>query len=414
MKGLVKKTLAFLAAAVVAFCLLIFANNRFHSPLSSDMTPWAAVGGCGAGAGGGGGGGGSGGAQLKWIGQGVSGTLFDCEVISGIGVQSDSSIIEGSGKNDGRLRIRTTSMLVSLYYHPPKILDIKLAMPFLFKQGKDVSIGPFGDLSLDLTRKWGVVGNISTAVTLIFPTGYASLTNDGAQPLEPEYQLGGGLFGSSLRASYTFDMDWGIINLGGTYSTGLFNLKTTDYNVIYARDSASQMDLPLKVVSSKQQFAIARDGFGARNDAGVTTPDFIGIFTDFGLRTEPFTHGFSINFSYPFSQGKREIRQLFMTDLGFTSMVDAQQYLDTVQSLSHVDTSYLVLAPTTDGTNRWSYFRRSVATRKTPPTLSLQYTVEKSDMAFPILIGGMLFLDYEDRLMFSGFSFGVGLKFPVY
>jgi len=48
-----------------------------------------------------------------------------------------------------------------------------VTLPLVFKEGnaqqhQDRSIS---DLSLDLTRKWGTVGNILTALTIVFQPG---------------------------------------------------------------------------------------------------------------------------------------------------------------------------------------------------------------------------------------------------
>jgi hypothetical protein len=399
MKGLLKKAPVFLAIAGTAFCFFIFANSRFHSPVSSQLTPWVAVGGCGSSAGSA-----SGDVMVKWIGNGVSGALFDAELIMSEGALTDSSLIRGS-EYDGKLRLKTTTALLSLYYHPPKIMDIKLSMPFLLKEGNTANTGGFGDLLLDLCRKWGTSGNMQTGLSLIVPTGYATIMNTGKEPLASDNQLGGGLFGLSLRPfSYTFDFDWGIINLGESYSGGLFAIKTTEYGC----DSMAS-----KITSLHQEFQFAREGWGARNDAGVFSPDFLGVFADFGIKTQGYTQGFSINYSYPLAQGNVEIRDVLTTySLTLPTKAAAQTYVDTSTTSHHGDTTNIVLRQVNDGS--WYYLEKAPTSRKTPPSLTLQYTIEKSDMMFPILVGGIVKLEYANRLNFAGIAFGLGFKFPVY
>ena len=400
MKGLIKKVLIFLAATGIAFCLLIYANSRFHSLVSGPMTPWAAVGGCGSSAGSA-----SGDVQIKWIGTGVTGALFDCEVVVSGGALSDTSFVRGP-EYDGMLRIKSTTALVSLFYHPPRIMDIKLSMPFMYKEGNFANTSGFGDLLVDLNRKWGLSGNIASGLSLIIPTGYASIMASGKEPLSSDYQLGGGLFNASLRGSYTFDFDWGIINLGGTYSAGLFAIRTTEYDF-----DANPNRIVL--TSKQKQFQFAREGWGARNDAGVFSPDFLGVFTDFGIKKESYTHGFCATISYPTTQGNAELRDINITNsTSLSTKAEAQVYLDTSADVTHGNVTNIALNQNGDGS--WNFLTKTPTPRKTPTSLTLQYTIEKGDMLFPILVGGIVKLEYANRFNFAGFSFGVGFKFPVY
>jgi hypothetical protein len=411
---------AYFTIAVFILCAGILTSaflSAGHSRSSTPLTPWTAVGGCGSSAGAGTD------AGIKWIGNGVSGALIDCELVLSQTIASDSSLIRG-WDFDGRVRYQTTSALLSLYYHPPKLMDIKLSMPFVYKESFYVKsgwayTGPFGDMSLDLSRKWGTTGSISTGLTLGFPTGYASIPNypyksDGSITLPGYGQPGSGLFTSSLRASYTFDRDWGIINTGCSYSAGLFAVRTTEYGYP-GPDPANP-----KLTSEKKEFEVARDGFGARNDAGIVTPDYFGLFTDVGIKTEGFTHGFSVIFSYPIAPGKYEERGTGTTMQGFATKDEAQRYLDTAQDLVDengnpipVSTKKFVLLPG-NADNTWYYLTKNQQQSRTLPSISLQYSIEKSDMIFPILVGAIVKMEYENRLLFSGFSVGVGVKFPVY
>ena len=355
------------------------------------------VGGCGSSAGSA-----TGDVLVKWIGNGVSGALFDAELIMSEGALTDSSLVRGS-EYDGRLRIKTTTALLSLYYHPPRIMDIKLSMPFLMREGISTNTGGFGDLLVDLCRKWGASGDIQTGLSLILPTGYADIMNSGMEALSSDNQLGGGLFSLSARGSYTFDFDWGIINLGGSYSGGFFAIRTTNYGY----DT-----LNVRVYPVDQEFQYAREGWGARNDAGVFSPDYLSVFADFGIRSQGYTHGFSINYSYPLAQSNVEIRSVNETYFAahLPTKALAQTYVDT--TAPHGDTTNIVLNQNGDGS--WNYLTKTPTPRPTPPSVTLQYTIEKSDMMFPILVGGIVKLEYANRLNFAGVSFAVGFKFPVY
>jgi hypothetical protein len=340
--------------------------------------------------------------QLKWIGKGVSNKLFDAEILLSQGVIADSSKVLGPDY-DGRFRLKITTLLASVYYHPPKVMDIKLCMPFLVKSGPDGVTGPFGDLSCDISRKWGESGNIGTAVNLNLPTGYSSiLKTDNLTFLSPDNQLGSGLFSAAVRASYALIKEWGIINMGGSYSAGLFAIRTTEYGYDTKTD---------KITYDNKKFQVARDGTGARNDAGEVFPDRINIFTDFGIKTDILTHGFGIYYSYPLAPGKMETRTIRFAPKELATQTDAQQYVDA--SVTTGNEKNIVLArKNTDST--WAFLSKNIQTKKAIPSVLLQYNIEKSDMTFPIFLGAMVKLDYDKKLDFGGFSFGLGFKFPVY
>jgi len=42
------------------------------------------------------------------------------------------------------------------------------------------------------------------------------MTDGVDQPMSSDNLLGGGVFAASLRGSYTFDHDWGIVSVGGS------------------------------------------------------------------------------------------------------------------------------------------------------------------------------------------------------
>jgi hypothetical protein len=359
--------------------------------------------------------------QLKWIGNGVEGALFDAEVVIGRSVLSDSSLVNGS-QYDGRLRLQTTTAMLNLYYHPPRIMDVKLTLPLVFKEGNanNIKTGPISDLSLDLTRKWGTVGNILTALTIVFPTGNASMTDGVAQPMSSDNLLGGGVFGASLRASYTFDHDWGIVSVGGSYSAGLFAMLTSEYSF--------QENPYYNMTPSKQVFKFSRSGFGSINDAGIVGPDFVGVFTDIGIKTEALTHGFSFNLGIPMENGRSELRTMQVSDLtttDFPTREAAQAYVDTTKSelLRPGDSAYTFIVANTTANGHWPLLRKYSVQKPVPPSLTLQYSIEKHDMALPILIGGAIKLEDDNLVLykgalgnpvFAGFAMGIGFKFPVY
>ncbi len=341
----------------------------------------------------------SGDLHLKWIGKGIAGKLIDAEVVVSEAMIADSSKLGGS-EYDGMFRTKITQALVSFYVHPGKVLDLMLSMPFLIKQGPDGKTGPFGDLLVDVSRSWGTLNMVAAGLTLNFPTGYSTIMSDNTTFLSSENQLGSGLFGATARASYGFAPDWGIINVGASYSAGLFAIRTSEYGYDPNTDNIN---------FDTKTFQVARDGWAARNDAGVVTPDHVGMFADFGIKTETVNHGISVGYYYPTAPMGYEILDKGNTASTFSTKAQAQEYLDSSNHAS--STTYFVAGQRAD--NTWEYLSRTTFTTKALPSLILQYNIEKNDMLFPIFLGGMVKMDYDNRLNFSAFSLGVGFKFPV-
>jgi hypothetical protein len=338
----------------------------------------------------------SGDMQLKWVGKGITNKLLDAEITISQGVLPDTI--------EGRFGVKTTMANVSLYFRPPKVLDIKLNLPLLIKQGPEGKTGPFGDLSLDICRKWGTAQNVITAVTLGFPIGYSSILSDRAKDevtfMPPENQLGSGLFQTNVRASYMFSPDWGFLNIGCSYLAGLFAIRTTEYGYNSVTD---------KISFDKKTFQVARDGLGATNDAGVRFPDRINLFTDMGLKTESLIHTFSIGYFYP-TASRKIYQSTKMATLGSYSTKDSV-FSFLLTKYQNVDTTFEVIGQR--GNGQWVYFQKTSTILKTLPFVTLQYGLEKNDMILPIFLGGMLKLDYDNRFLFGGFAIGLGFKFPV-
>ncbi len=342
----------------------------------------------------------SGDLHLKWIGKGIAGKLIDAEVILSEAMIADSSKLGGS-QYDGTFRTKITQALVSFYVHPGKVLDLKLSMPFLIKQTPDGKTGPFGDMLLDVSRSWGTLNMFAAGLTLNFPTGYSTIMSDDTHFLAQESQVGNGLFGATARASYAFAPDWGIINVGASYSAGLFALRTSSYGYDPNTD---------QITYDTKAFQVARDGWGARNDAGVVTPDRIGMFVDFGIKTETVNHGFSIGYYYPtLAISNYETLAKGNTPTPFATRALAQASLNAGDTVPN--TQYYVAGQRQDST--WEYLARTTVGQRMFPSLTLQYNIEKNDITFPIFLGGAVKMDYDNRLNFSAFSLGIGFKFPV-
>jgi hypothetical protein len=349
----------------------------------------------------------SGDMQFKWIGKGVSQKKFDAEILIGQSIYADTTPTVGPDYN-GQYNLRTTTALFSLYYHLRNAVDVKLSMPFMIKQGVDqsnvVKTGPFGDLALDVSRHWDAAAHVRTGLTLGFPTGPAAMHSTAIATvkditfLSPDNQLGTGLFSATLRASYAFTPDWGVINAGASYAAGLFAVRTTEYG--YFADSN-------QITFDKSEFQSARDGWAARNDAGVIRPDRIGFFVDIGIKTETVNHGFAVGYYYPAASAR--IVTLGKGSEKAPSLDSALAALRGKDATKSVE--YLVVDRTTDST--WEYLSKTTRSINTYPVLALQYNLEKNDPSFPIFLGGMVKMEYNNRLNFAGFAVGLGFKFPV-
>ena len=179
--GGVKMRLILVIAGVAAVFFLLFSGPRVKSSLAQWVislparrtarlvTPWEAVGGCGSSSGSV-----ASGMQLKWIGRGVTGALIDFEAVAGQSQDFDTSGI-GSISGDGIVTgLTTNALLLNVFYHPPNI-DFKVTAPLVVKhgyyQGNGYATNLLGDLSLDISRKWGMEGALTTGIALSFPTG---------------------------------------------------------------------------------------------------------------------------------------------------------------------------------------------------------------------------------------------------
>jgi hypothetical protein len=336
--------------------------------------------------------------QLKWTGKGIPEKLLEMEMVFSQSMLADNTSF------DGTFNYKTTSARLSLSYHPKNIVDIKVGMPFLLKQGIDGKTGPFGDLSADVSHSWGETNRLVTGLTLGFPTGYASIMKDDDDLTfySAENQPGCGLYSASVRASYAFVPDWGIFNIGATYWAGLFSWRTSEYGV----DTSTSEK---KILYLNKAFEFARDGWGARNDAGVYRPDYVCIYSDFGIKTETVNHGISIGYSYPVAPNKYDVYTKSNTPTPFYTKDAAQMFLDTGNHAA--DQKYFVAGQLSDTT--WEYLKKTTVSKTSIPSLTLQYNIEKNDLLFPIFLGCMVKFNYENRLNFGGFSMGIGFKFPV-
>ncbi len=387
-------------------------NAATTRPAPILLTPWDAVGGCGS----------SSGSvasdmQLKWIGRGVSGALFDFEAIAGQSLNFDTAGV-GNVSGDGIITgLNTSSWLLSLFYHP-RIIDFKLTLPLVIKHGyfdgAGYSTGTISDMSLDISKKWGMEGAVTTGISLSFPTGSTNIPqlqdNSGTLLAPPYFQTGSGMFGGSARMEYLMDRDWGFINVGASYSGGFFAMITDEYNI-----DTDDIYNP-KPVSTHKVFKLSREGWGGINDEGTVSPDNVSMYVDLEKKASSFAHGVSLCFSFPLRNGRWQQGSLDLTNYSSTNpKAQIQQYVDTVHDPSD-GARLLYTNPVVVGTmdNNWLIEQYDWIKLNTYPSVTLQYSIEKSDATFPILLGGMVRFEFDQGIKFASLSGGVGFKFPVY
>jgi hypothetical protein len=339
--------------------------------------------------------------QLEWIGKGVPQKLFDAEIMISQGIIPDSATVTGANY-DGSYLVQVSKAQVGLTFHGLKPVDIVLRMPFIIKQGREGKTGPFGDLDLDIGAHWKFA---QAALNLTFPTGYSSIMSGELRPFSYNTQSGRGLFSAAASASYVLDAEWGAINLGCSYGAGLFAVRPHGYLYDTVQD---------KILIANYQFDVARDGWAAKNGAGLLIPDRVGVFADMTVKTEVVTHCFGIGYYYPTASATYEVYKRTVMDFdsskNFPTAQAAQDYLNGSSAADNV--TYSVAGKNISG--QWVSVRKTTSLIKTLPSLFLQYNVEKNDMLLPIFLGAMVKFDYENRLNFSGFSAGIGFKFPVF
>jgi hypothetical protein len=281
----------------------------------------------------------------------------------------NQAMVADNSNFDGKFNYKTTAARLSLNFHPKNILNCKLSMPFLLKQGPDGKTGPFGDLTADISRSWGKGNRIITGITLGFPVGYSTIMQDDNDLtfLPPQLQPGSGLFSGAVRASYAFVPGWGIINIGASYWAGLFAVRTSEYGL-----AVDTVHTSSKILYDKKAFEFARDGWGARNDAGINQPDYLGIYADFGIKTETVNHGISIGYFYPAAPNKYDVYSKSTTSTPYPTKEAAQMSLDAGNTTNNV-TYFVAGQQPWDST--WVYLKKTTMSQTAFPSLTLKYNI---------------------------------------
>jgi hypothetical protein len=166
------------------------------------VTPWQAIGGCGAG--------GAGGtaADIKWIGQGVSGGLLDAEIMGSLTL----------GENYDYKQVKTR-----LSMKPTWSTGLGLTIPIVSKIGslqprtnyddKTEQTAGIADMMLDFSKTLGAEGEYSLSINLTLPTGQYDVKRGKENEmlyLPTTLQRGGGIFNATVGLNRSMDVDKGL------------------------------------------------------------------------------------------------------------------------------------------------------------------------------------------------------------
>jgi hypothetical protein len=178
-------------------------RTRDDRPLAS----WGNVGGCGVG----GGAASSTAGGAKWIGRNVTGGRVDLQCMG------SETFLPSAGYFTA-VNMRFATRVVPKW-------TFGLNVPILYKrrdvdvlgQQKTATLPGFGDLGVEVSRKLGITGADLVTLMLSAPTGAYDAQRQGIV-LPQQVQLGSGVLGATGLYEHTFDRDWGLIVVGGSFT----------------------------------------------------------------------------------------------------------------------------------------------------------------------------------------------------
>jgi hypothetical protein len=249
------------------------------------LTPWQAIGGCGAGGSGGGAGDG-----IKWVGQGVDGGLLNLELM---------------GKRTTGQTFSQFSLTPRLSFKPSWSSELGLTVPFVSKQGEvqyrtnqtpnDRTTGGLGDIALDYALTFGSNNQLSLRLGLGLPTGQYDIARgaDAAKEFLPaSLQKGSGLYLPSVGLGYTKDVENGLWLWDLTYSHPMAfsaNGRNPLLDSWYDNYSGVQDD----------RFRYTLKPYG-ENPLGAYTPPALATSLTYGYRGEAgMVHSVGLTFAVP-------------------------------------------------------------------------------------------------------------------
>lgn len=251
------------------------------------LTPWASIGGCGAGGSGGGSGDG-----IKWIGNHVGGGLIDVETMmkfsGGENFSNYGTTVRISGKPFQNITAGISLPLINL-----KSGEVQYQTN---QEPNDRKTGGFGDLSFDVGKSFGSIGQYSFTVSLSIPTGQYDIARGSEKTkrlLPASLQMGSGLYNAGFTFSGNRDFENGIFIYDLSFSYP-FNLSASGKNRFLDKYFGAYADR-----KDNQRFYYNFKGYG-ENDLGAFTPPSISVGAFYGYKgVSKLMHSWGAVFSAP-------------------------------------------------------------------------------------------------------------------
>ncbi|MBD3356577.1 MAG: hypothetical protein GF363_05435 [Chitinivibrionales bacterium] len=234
---------------------------------------------------------------------GVSGGLIDAEVMYTATI----------GQNYRHKQVKTR-----LSMKPTYTTTLGLTVPVVSKIGNhqpqtnepprtEIS-GGLGDVSLDLSKAFGMSGQYSLSFALTMPTGQYDIkrgTDNQKQFLSSSLQKGGGLWAPSVTLSYSKDVIDGIWLFDAGYSHPMaLNFKGKNQYITSDEDAEDRFvnlskDFEYMDEEQKERYEYVFKPYG-ENDLGAYTPPSVNASVYFGYRgIDHYVHSWGVTFSAP-------------------------------------------------------------------------------------------------------------------
>ena len=261
---------------------------------------WLAVAGCGAG-----GGGGSAGAG-KWIGRGATGGAVDVELTQNRTIGGDYDYQQLSlGVSRKVASVHTLSLGLGWKSNTFEISPYMTSADYFGT--KTEQTGGFGDLSLGWSRTFGDVGQWSGGITATLPTGQWDIKRNFSNAdryapwLTPDVQPGSGHYGLSATIERTFDKDWGLWLVGGSYSAAFARTSECGTSSSPAlRYAQCQEDHPSALTWRLWELRHnTSDEYHGAPGTSATQSDVVSAYAHVAVREETAMHSLGATLSVP-------------------------------------------------------------------------------------------------------------------
>jgi hypothetical protein len=281
--------------AIVLRCSNNFAASppQLQSSSMQDLipstTPWASVGGCGAGGSGGGGGG------AKWVSRVRLGAISELQATYGFTFGQNFYNQSLAPHISYKLREETSiGLAVPLTSKIAEVQPTTLFPPQYF------ITGGMGDIGLDISQSFGMIGEYSLGLSLALPTGQYNIKRGSDKStifLPTGLQKGTGLYNASLTLSYNKDVEDGIWMFDLSYSNP-FNMKPFSGENQYLDEYFALY----KNEKNNKRFYYRFKPYG-ENDLGDYVPPSATISVYYGnKKTDGFMHSFGVTYSMPLAE----------------------------------------------------------------------------------------------------------------